>query len=285
VRGLILTYHSHHVVGPSYGLNDHIALRADLELLTSLGCEIVSLGSLLDALEGKGAGVSDLPVVAITFDDGPVYDLEGFDHPQFGIQPGFVRIMNEFVAKNGANVQPGLHATSFVIASPEARQTMEATFDAAYTYVGKGAMTDEWWNPAIDTGLISIANHSWDHLHPKLPQVAHSKQVRADFTQVLSTADADLQIADASRYIRARTGGRMAPFFAYPFGQSNRFLVERYFPSNSERLGLRAAFTDEPSLIGGGESPWRLPRFVCGHHWKTSEELEGILQAEPNAGA
>ncbi len=280
MKGFVLTYHSHHVIGTDYAHNDHIALAADLDLITDSGGQIVSLETLVDKFFGAAQDLTsrNAPAqVAITFDDGPIYDFEGFTHPQFGRQRGFLRIMRDFISLRGAGAQPELGATSFVIASPEARRTIEATYDAAYTYVGPGAMTDEWWNPAIETGLLSIANHSWDHLHPALPQVAHSRQIRGDFTQVLSVADADAQIADAEAFIAARTDGRDAPFFAYPFGQSNAFLVEEYFPRNAERLGLRAAFTDEPKPITGSESRWRLPRFICGHHWKRPEELRAIL--------
>jgi peptidoglycan/xylan/chitin deacetylase (PgdA/CDA1 family) len=276
----ILTYHSHHVVGDDYPRNDHVALRLDLDLITDLGCEIVSLRELVNGFcDGKRDSEVGGPVqVAITFDDGPIYDVEGFTHPQFGPQPGFLGVMRDFAAARGDYAQPGLGATSFVIASAEARQVIEVTYDATYTYVGPGAMTDSWWSGAIDTGLISIGNHSWDHLHPALPRVAHSRQARADFTQVLTVEDADAQIADAARVIAARTKGRSAPYFAFPFGQYNRFLVEEYLPKNAERLGLRAAFTDEPKPITGRESRWCLPRYICGHHWKSPSELRAILE-------
>jgi peptidoglycan/xylan/chitin deacetylase (PgdA/CDA1 family) len=280
MRAIVLTYHAHHVVGDDYARNDHVALAADLELITRSGCAIVPLGTLVDALfasAGTGPAAGGSIQVGITFDDGPIYDVEGFTHPRFGPQRGFLPIMRDFVAAHGARAQPTLHATSFVIASPEARRTIEATYDAEYTYVGQGAMTDAWWNPAIDTGLISIANHSWDHLHPALARVAHSRQVRGDFSQVLIDADADAQIAAAQTFIAAHTARRNAPFFAYPFGQSNAFLVDDYFPRNAQRLGLRAAFTDEPMPIRGRESRWRLPRYICGHHWKTPQELRAIL--------
>ena len=97
---------------------------------------------------------------------------------------------------------------------------IESTYDAAYTYVGRGAMTDAWWNGAIDGGLIAIGNHSWDHLHPALPRVAHSRQARADFTQVLSDEDAEAQIAAAGELIARRTRFRNAPFFAYRHDQA-----------------------------------------------------------------
>ena len=280
MKGFVLTYHSHHVVGSDYARNDHIALAGDLEAITDTGCEIVSLETLIDGLLGTANGSAPHDAraqVAITFDDGPIYDFEGFTHPQFGPQRGFLNIMRDFVSKRGRDAQPGLNATSFVIASPEARRIIEATYDAQYTYVGAGAMTDAWWNPAIDTGLIAIANHSWDHLHPALPRVAHSRQAKADFTQVLDAQDADAQIADADAFIGARTQGRNAPFFAYPFGQYNAFLVEQYLPENARRLGLRAAFAVKPRPITGHENRWCLPRFVCGDDWKSPEELLTIL--------
>ena len=276
----VLAYHSHHVVGDDYPRNDHVAFRTDLDLIADLGCEIVSLDTLVDRFFGGKSDHDDERVqVAITFDDGPIYDVEGFTHPRFGAQRGFLGIMRDFVAARGSRAQPGLSATSFVIASARARQVIEATYDAAYTYVGPGAMTDAWWNGAIDSGLIAIGNHSWDHLHPALPRVAHSRQARGDFTQVLSVEDADAQIADAARAIAAQTNGRNAPYFAFPFGQYNGFLVEEYLPGNGERLGLRAAFTDEPKPITGRESRWCLPRYICGHHWRSPAELRAILEA------
>lgn len=282
MNAYVLTYHSHHVVGSDYPRNDHIALAVDLELIAGLGCEIASLDSLVDAFFGRASDPARddrRTLVAITFDDGPIYDFEGFTHPQFGRQRGFLGIMRDFVSKHGEVRRHKLNATSFVIASRDARRIIEKTYDAAYTFVGPGAMTDEWWGPAIETGFISIANHSWDHLHPALPRVAHSRQARADFTQVLTVEDADAQIADAARVIAAQTKGRNAPYFAFPFGQYNAFLVQEYLPKNAERLGLRAAFTDEPKPITGRESRWCLPRYICGHHWKTPSQLAAILKA------
>lgn len=282
MNGYVLTYHSHHVVGNDYARNDHIALAVDLELIAALGCDLVSLDTLVDVFFGGAEDPAPdvrRALVTLTFDDGPIYDFEGFTHPQFGRQRGFLGIMQDFVSRHADGERHKLNATSFVIASPDARRVIEKTYDAAYTFVGAGAMTDEWWGPAIETGCISIANHSWDHLHPALPKVAHSRQARGDFTQVLSVQDADAQIADAGRFISAHTQGRHSPFFAYPFGQSNAFLAEEYLPQNAERLGLRAAFTDEPKPITGRESRWRLPRYICGHHWKSPEELGAILKA------
>jgi peptidoglycan/xylan/chitin deacetylase (PgdA/CDA1 family) len=277
----VLAYHSHRVLGRDYAHNDHVALAADLQLIHDAGCRIVSLAAIVDSLSGDGRtirGGDDRPLVAITFDDGPIYDAADFTHPRFGEQMGFVNILRRFVRANGRDAQPGLHATSFVIASPAARRSMETTYDAAHSHVGPGAMTDDWWAPAIATGLLSIANHSWDHLHAGLPSVAHSAQARGDFTRVLSAADADAQIAAASAYIDGKTQGRSAPFFAYPFGQYNAYLTDTYLPARGPDIGLRAAFTTDARPIADDESAWRLPRYVCGHHWTSPGTLRSILR-------
>ena len=73
--------------------------------------------------------------------------------------------------------------------------------------------------------------------------------------------------------------GRAAPFFAYPYGHCNDFLADIYLPSEGKSIGLRAAFTTEPKMIDGSQSVWRLPRFTCGHHWRSAEALAAILSA------
>jgi peptidoglycan/xylan/chitin deacetylase (PgdA/CDA1 family) len=205
-RTIVLVYHSHHVVGTGYAENDHVALAHDLPLVRSLRGRFVPLPEVV-------AGLSAAPCapaprsgarlrVALTFDDGPVYDVAPFVHPVAGPQPGFLAILQAFARTLPDDERAALRATSFVIASPAARRHMEASFDTMYTYLGAGSMTDDWWRPALDTGLFDIANHSWDHLHPALPEVAHSAQAKGDFTQVTSTADADRQIAVAFAHAR-----------------------------------------------------------------------------------
>ena len=277
---IVLTYHSHHVVGDDYARNDHIAFPIDLGVITELGFEIVPLDMFVDAWELAAAGKPEakekaVKLVALTFDDGPVYDIEDFVHPHFGPQRSFLGAMRDFRAQLGQEAQKSLHATSFVIASPAARRIMEKTFDAEYTYLAAGSMEDTWWQPAIETGLIGIANHSWDHLHPALPSVAHSRQVRADFRQVLNTEDANAQIASAATFIAAKTAGRAAPFFAYPFGHYNDFLVQDYLPRTTPHV--RAAFSADPRPPTNEDSQWCLPRYVCGDDWKSPDALAQIL--------
>ena len=284
-RWVVLGYHSHHVVGDDYARNDHVALRRDLDLVTELGGRIVPAEWIVEALERQRMP-SDAELaqlwVALTFDDGPAYDVRPFTHPRFGPQPGFLGVMRAF-RERGAQRQPDLCATSFVIASPQARQAMESSYDPQYTFLDAGAMSDDWWDEAIDTGLIRIGNHSWDHLHPALAQVAHSEQARADFTRVRTKADADAQIAQAQRYIQQRTRGRASALFAYPFGHSNAFLSERYLPT-CEGHGIEGAFTVEPRPVDVRDSRFRIPRYVCGDDWRTPEALAAILLGRESAG-
>lgn len=267
----ILAYHSHHVVGPGYDANDHVAFARDLDLLTDAGWRIVPLAELVrahrDGREGR--------LVALTFDDGPIYDVEDVVHPAYGLQRGFVGAMRAFAARR-PGAQPSLHATSFVIASPEARLAMETSADPRYTWLAPGSMGDAWWTPAIESGLLAIANHSWDHLHPALPSVRHSRDVRGDFTQVASTTDADAQIRDAASAIGRATGGRASPFFAYPYGHHNAFLAREYLPSLGDPI-CEAAFTCEPRLVDPGDSRFLLPRLVCGADWHSPDELVARL--------
>ena len=279
-RTIVLTYHSHHVVGSAYSENDHVALAQDLPAIKALGGRFVPLGEIVAQLTQPHAVPDDKSSarlqVAITFDDGPIYDVTPFEHPRVGRQPGFLKILRDFRSTLPSEEQRAFRATSFVIASPSARRQMETSFDAEYTYLGNGSMADDWWLPAIDTGLFDIANHSWDHLHPALPEVRHSEQAKGDFKQVTCEEDADGQIAAAARLISRKTANRAQPYFAYPFGHYNSFLTDEYFPRSSSH-GVEAAFTVEATPVRPDQSIWCIPRYVCGHHWREPEALARIL--------
>jgi len=282
MRSLILTYHSHHMAGSDYASNDHVALQTDLPLLGEAGYHIVPLAELVDRFRAEQSGrttrAQDTPCVAITFDDGPEYDAVDYLHPTLGLQRSFLGILQDFAQSAAGKVQADIGATSFVIACPAARKVMEETTRSGPYYLHAGAMNDDWWSGAIDSGLMAIANHSWDHLHPALTRVAHSRQAKADFTQVDNPGDADAQILAAAKYIDDRTGGRASPFFAYPFGQYNAFLVEEYFPGNRSRIGIEAAVTVDGRPLRTTDSIWTLPRFSCGYNWTTPGELRELLR-------
>jgi peptidoglycan/xylan/chitin deacetylase (PgdA/CDA1 family) len=269
------------MAGSDYASNDHVALRVDLELIDEAGYRIAALDELVDrfiAEKRGGSPACDERLVAITFDDGPEYDAVDFEHPTLGLQRSFLGILEDFW-RGGCRQPAPPCATSFVIASPVARLAMESMSDTRPYFLHPGAMNDRWWPRAIDSGFIAIGNHSWDHLHPGLARVAHSRQAKGDFTQVDNESDADAQVGAAARYLERMTGGRAAPFFAYPFGQYNRFLTDRYLPGNRSRHDIRAAFTVDGRPLRASDSVWCLPRFSCGYNWSRPDELAALLNA------
>ena len=268
----VLTYHSHHVVGPDYAENDHVALARDLDVLTDAGWRIVPLAEIV-RLQKHGTTAH---LCAITFDDGPVYDVDDVMHPAYGVQAGFANVMRAFAASR-RDAQPQLHATSFVIASPEARRAMELSPDCGYPEMPDW-LGERWWSEAIDSGLMAIGNHSWDHVHHAVDRTAIASPVRDDFTRVDNYTDADREIRAAGMYINARVGGR-CELFAFPFGHANEYLVNEYLPQRGYEHGMVAAFGTGGRAVAPGDSVWNIPRLVCGEHWSKPEGLGALLAA------
>jgi peptidoglycan/xylan/chitin deacetylase (PgdA/CDA1 family) len=281
MKAVILSYHSHNVFGDDYRNNDHVAFAQDLELIGSSTAVLVPLLSLVamirDCQSGARPDDDSNTYVALTFDDGPVFDYRDFVHPAHGRQRSFYNQMLDFRAQHGEHIQPGLSATSFVIASPRARQAMANSADCGYTFLDESWLGDDWWESAAMTGMLSIGNHSWDHVHPSVPDVALSSPVRGSFGEVASYADATAQIRNASDYISHRTNGLSVPLFAFPYGQYNDYLVKEYLPDYPDEHGIIAAFSADGRYVSVNDNLWCLSRFICGFHWKSPEELLGIL--------
>jgi peptidoglycan/xylan/chitin deacetylase (PgdA/CDA1 family) len=274
----VLAYHSLHAPGLTYGTSDHVALEEDLRTIRRLGLRVVPARAVADALVTGDRRAVRGRCVAITFDDGPDTDYHDVRHSTLGLIKGFRRILAE--AWGGSALwralagRRGAVATSFVIASPAARTVLDRTCIA-----GRGDWGDGWWPLAVRTGLFHVGNHSWDHLHPTLPAVAHSAQAKGDFRQVLCAADADGQIRAAQAYIEARAPNPGSRLFAYPYGHWNAFLAEEYFPGQpAGREHTIAAFTTDGGPATEATGRWLVPRFVCGDHWKSPEELERLLR-------
>ena len=272
MKAAVLTYHSHNISGTSYPENDHVALAQDVEALHRAGVRFVALDDIVDALSTDAVSDDGELVVGISFDDGPVFDYYDFEHRRFGRQRAFRNILDDFAAKHGVGPVP---ATSFVIASPEARMAMERAPECGYPDI-EGWLRDDWWRIAAQSGSHSIGNHSWDHVHHAPENIALSSNDRNDFTLVRTYPDADAQIRRAGEYIRAKLGFACR-LFAYPFGHVNRFLAEDYLPHQKSEHGLRAAFSVAASMVPPACSPWNIPRIVCGEHWSSSAELFRLL--------
>lgn len=269
----VLTYHSHNISGTTYSSNDHVALASDLATLHEIDAQVVPVAEVVERVRAGRLG-GDSPTVALTFDDGPLFDFADFDHPRFGPQRSFLNILRDFRARRGAAALPRLHATSFVIASPAARKAMETAEDCGYTFLDDW-LAEDWWGEAASTGLIEIGNHSWDHVHHAFEAVVIGDARRDDFTLVDNYEDAEKEIAAASRYIAQRVGNPPR-LFAYPFGHCNEYLVEEYLPRRGPEIGLEAAL-GTGGVLSGHCDRWAVPRVVCGHHWRSPAELRTLL--------
>ena len=166
-----------------------------------------------------------------------------------------------------------MHATSFVIASPAARAILDRT-----CMVGRGWWADEWWPEAAREGLVAIESHSWDHNHDTLPETAQREQVKGTFRSIDTHGDADAEIRAAADFIDAHCAPHRSTLFAYPYGESNDYLV-RGVPA-----ALRARAPRARGVLDRSRRRSRririagcLPRYVCGRDWRDPAELQSLL--------
>lgn len=268
-----------HIDGNDYRSNDKSALASDLRQLAGAGFRILPLRSIVDAwLDNRGSEL-DGKLVALTSDDGADFDYIDLPHPTAGPQRSVFHILREFMAGNPGK-QEGLNVTSFVIVSPEARAVLDAT-----CILGKGWWTDSWWPEAVRSGLIHIANHSWDHNHETLPSSFLRSARAGTFLTIDSRESADHEVRAAAEYLRRHAPNPGTGLFAYPYGESNPYLVREYFPTHGDELGIRAAFTARAGFLEPGTGRWEVPRFLCGRDWSSPAELEAILDAAANQRA
>ena len=262
----VLTYHATNIFGNEYSTNDHTALAHDLNLLLKNDITILSAHKLIQWINKEINLDKSKRYTVITFDDGSELDYTDWHHPTCGFQQSFYSIMQDYMNSSGRYI----HATSFVIASENARKTLEQTCLGGYSMWG-----DSWWQEAEDSQLLSIENHSWDHVHPTLDEVKQINNLKGDFSQINSLEDAHRQIALSSQYIDSQIKNKRTILFAYPYGDTNTYLTEEYFPhSQTDIIG---AFTCEPKHASQTSHAWKIPRYVCGSDWKSPEELESIL--------
>lgn len=269
LRCAILTYHSQILESADYGGNDHVRLAEDLRRLHRAARRIVPLQAVVDRLlDREEAGAADR-AVCLTFDDGALLDFEDVEHPRLGRQRGFLNILRDFRDEHGAAAQPSLHATSFVIACPEARRRMDER-----SLFGLGWMDHHWWPAAVAEPLLSLESHGWDHHHP---DVDPDDPRRGRFDTIDDEDACRRQVVEASRTIAELSGGGRPTLFAYPFGQASDYLRRDFLPERVHEHGLDAAVSTEPGFITGDSDRWWLPRFVAGRDWRTPEELERLL--------
>ena len=147
----ILTYHSLKARGTNYQSSDHDALEVDLTLLKENGFRVERLITLVDAFNrGQADDYEGEKVCAITFDDGATHDFVDFYHPDRGLLKSFARILAEATdsSRVGWDEVP---ATSFVIASPDARDMLDVQCIA-----GRNQWHHHWWEEAIRVAHFDI---------------------------------------------------------------------------------------------------------------------------------
>lgn len=254
----VLTYHSQNIRGAEYAANDHVALAADLQALHDSGFKVISLDRLLDWLDGDVAEGEIERSVVLTFDDGCDFDVHDLNFPGHGLQRSFLGILEDHHANTGAP----LHATSFVIASSDARWKIDSG-----SLFGKGWISDDWWADADAHEMLSVENHGWDHNHPDLAGPG-----RGGFQSIDSHEECLEQVVRAAAAIEGKTG-RWPRHFAYPFGESSAYIRDSFFPVFQEVHGCRAALGTEPGHVKDSSDRWNLPRFVCGRDWRSSQQL------------
>jgi hypothetical protein len=272
LRVPVLTYHGVNIAGNDYATNDHVAFAADLRLIDDLGLRIVPLHWVVDQLLGSADRALE-GCVALTCDDGTDFDWLDLEHPAHGHQRSLYNCMLDFIDERGSNAQPDLHLTCFVIASTEARAHLDRN-----RLWGHDWINDRWWRDALDTGRVAIENHSWDHNHDAVSLPGIAGMARGSFYPVDNRERADAEIAAATRAIDAVIAPRRTSLFCYPYSHVNDYLRTEYFPKLENVHGMRAAFGDGAKPIDASSERWNLPRYICGHHWKSSDELRAILR-------
>lgn len=256
----ILTYHASRLDSLDSRGCDLLRLQEDLILLADSGTPVLPLDTLLapDCQHG----------IAITFDDGTRIDAEEHEHPRLGRLPSMLGLL--IAARPRL---PQLRASTFVIASPQARADLSQALESDY---GQDLMHERWWRAAAGSGVLDIENHSWDHNHPIVQRSAQRNNERGNFLLIETEAEAEAEITTASDYIE-NSCGRRPRYFAYPFGDMSDYLRHTWLPRRGPQIGLHAAFSTEAQVFDHSVDRWAIPRYVAGRDWQDASGLLNIL--------
>lgn len=273
----VLTWHGYNVFGNTYESNDLIAFAQDLRTINEAGFAVVPLVEVARWVRGERGELSTdgRPVVALSCDDGTDYDWQDTVHPSFGRQTSFASSLRDFHTQN-PGAQTTLTLTSFVITSPTARAQIDHGAMNA-----QGALNDDWWAAANQSGLLTIESHGWDHNHPTVSPVVQRAQRTGDFFAIDTFAEADMHVRAASQFIESRSGRRPC-LFAYPWTQASDYMRYVYMPAHAEANHIIAAFGGQSDYITKASDRWYLPRFVFGPDWNSEAGLRALLQRALN---
>ena len=180
-------------------------------------------------------------------------------------------MLRDFRAEFGQTAQPDLQATSFVIASPTARQEL-----CCSSLAGLDWWNDTWWQDISTSELGSIQNHSWDDNLPGVSTTCEEHQQKGTFDVIDTYQECQAEIVQAATYIQQQDCP-WPKIFAYPFGQSSEYAKDEYFPRFADQHQTLAAFGTAGEYVTRYSPRWNLPRFVCGANWRSSDQLIQIL--------
>jgi len=266
----IFTYHSAQVDGTDYANNDHIAFQQDLRTICEAGFRVVPLSWVVDWILNARPDADLRRSVALTIDDGCSMDFRDMVHPTWGYQRSFTGIMADLLREVGASTQPTLHATAFVIASPETRRSLGERL-AGYEWI-----SDDWWAEAVRSRLLAIENHSWDHNHPASAVVCQRNQERGRFDNIDTYDECHAEVVNASAYIEHIAGLR-PKFFAYPWGHASTYMRQTYFPAFAREHECQAAFTAHEGFVTRDADLWAVPRLVFRANWNDQASFRDLL--------
>ncbi len=267
----VLCYHGSQIRGTAYFQNDHAAMEEDLRYLLHENYRLLSPLAMVSALRQGDENLLTGRLVCITFDDGTDFDYFDQEHENAGLVRSFHTILSQSPLRKNV-VGNGPLGVGFMIASPEARQTIDRA-----CLLGDDQLRDVWWRECAQKGIVGIGNHSWDHTHETLDTVCQADNIKGSFHAIRTYDDADRQIRVAQDYIDEVTGNRGTPLFAYPYGHAPDYLVNEYFPNFEKEHRQLAAFGTGGEPVTRSSNLWALPRYVCGEHWRSPEEFRKIL--------
>jgi peptidoglycan/xylan/chitin deacetylase (PgdA/CDA1 family) len=257
----IFCYHSQNVTGNSYRENDHIALQSDLSILKEQDYKHVNLTEALNLVNVEKPSENS-NYFCLTFDDGSPFDCVSLEDRNKSYY-GFSNILEDSQMITNQN-----KATSFVIVSERARRGIFSCLDNI-----------NWFLNESNCRLIDIGCHSYDHLHENAPNTNLYMCEQGRFGSINCFSDANIQVALANELLISLTKERSVPYFAYPYGELNNYLLKSYFPEHKEIHGFEAAFTTGGTTLNDQTSLWNIPRFVCGWHWNSENDLLELLNA------
>jgi hypothetical protein len=282
----VLTYHSwanYHDETTGACDTEAQALLRDLRVIHEEGFHIIPAYWLVEWVRGWRDG-STLPdrAVVITLDDG--HDLDFLDnampfHPCAPLRS--MRSVLEEAAKWGwGGRKLPIHATVFVIGSPEARRHINPRY-----------MHDNWWPAAAHHPMLEIQNHSLDHDHIRIPGGVYDEALDIPLTAGggagqgtslrIDTLDEHIAYVEASTYWIWHKTNTGADLFAYPFGPASEYSKTVYFPGQQDTHG---AFCASGGYVTRQSDPWCLERVVhrapdSHGGWSSADGMRRILKA------